>query len=88
MKNGPIFHHAFAIDLLHLKQIKIDSSKIRLFSFIKICIDSYISFERFVPYRFSKLLSTNILLFRRCMYVSPQKLTSLVYNMTLQKELQ
>jgi hypothetical protein len=59
-----------------------------LFSFIKICIDSYISFERFVQWRFSKLLSTNILLFKRCKYVSPQKLTFLVQNMTLQKWLQ
>jgi hypothetical protein len=56
-----------------------------LFSFIKICIDSYISFERFVHYRFSKLLSTNILLFKRCKYVSPQKVTFLIQNMTLRK---
>jgi hypothetical protein len=59
-----------------------------LFSFIKIWIDSYISFERFVQCRFSKLLSTYILLFKRCKYVSPQKLTFLVQNMTLQKWLQ
>jgi hypothetical protein len=51
-------------------------------------IDSYISFARFVQCRFSKLLSTNILLFKRCKYVSPQKLTFLVQNMILQKWLQ
>jgi hypothetical protein len=54
-----------------------------LFSFIKICIDSYISFERFVQCRFLIVLSTNILLFKRYKYVSPQKLTFLLQNMTL-----
>jgi hypothetical protein len=54
-----------------------DGLKDLLFSFIKICINSYISFERFVQYKFSKLLSTNILLLKRCKYVSSQKLTFL-----------
>jgi hypothetical protein len=58
-----------------------------LFSFVKICVDSYISFTRFVQCRFSKLLSTYILLFKRCKYVSAQKLTFLVQNMTLKKGL-
>jgi hypothetical protein len=65
-----------------------DGWKDLLFSFIKICIDSYIIFERFMQCRFSKLLYTYILLFKRCKYVSPQKLTFLVQNMTLQKWLQ
>jgi hypothetical protein len=56
--------------------------------FIKICIDSCISFERFVQYRFFKLLSTNILLFKECKYVSPQKMTFLAQNMMLEKWLQ
>jgi hypothetical protein len=34
--------------------------------------------------RFSKLLSTYILLFKRCKYVSPQKLIFLIQNMTYQ----
>jgi hypothetical protein len=59
-----------------------------LFSFIKICIVSYISFERFVHCRFLKLPFTNILLFKRCKHVSPQKLTFLVQNMILQKWLE
>jgi hypothetical protein len=52
---------------------------------VKIYIDSYISFERFVQYRFSKLLSTNVRFLKRRKYVSPQKLTFLIENMTLQK---
>jgi hypothetical protein len=62
-----------------------DGKKDFLFSFIKICIDFYISFERFVQCRFSKLLSRFILLFKRCKYVSSQKLIFLVQNMNLQK---
>jgi hypothetical protein len=54
-----------------------------LFPFIKICI----SFEIFVQYRFLKLLSTNILLFKECKYISTQKLTFLVQIMTLHTQL-
>jgi hypothetical protein len=50
-----------------------------------ICVDFYISFERFVNYEFPKPLSTNILCFKRCKYVYSQKSTFLVHNMTLQK---
>jgi hypothetical protein len=48
-------------------------------------VDFYISFERFVNCEFPKPLSTNILCFKRCKYVSTQKSTFLVHNMTLQK---
>jgi hypothetical protein len=57
----------------------------RLVVFIHQNLYRFFSFERFVQCRFSKLLFTNILLFKRCKYVSPQKLTFLVQNMTLQK---
>jgi hypothetical protein len=46
---------------------------------------SYISLQTFVQWRFSKLRSINNILFKECKYVSPQKLTFLVQNMTLQK---
>jgi hypothetical protein len=46
--------------------------------FIKIWIDSYISFERFVWHRFSKPFSTNVLLFKECKYDSSRNLTFLV----------
>jgi hypothetical protein len=58
-----------------------------MFSFIKVCIESCIRYERFVQYRFLELLSLNILLFKECKYVSPQKLTFLVQNMILHKNL-
>jgi hypothetical protein len=51
-------------------------------------VDFYISFERFINCEFSKPLFTDILCFKRYKYVSTQKLTFLVQNMTLQKWLQ
>jgi hypothetical protein len=49
-------------------------------------LESYVNFETFVAYRFSKLLPTNTLLFKDCKYISHQKLTSLVQIMTLQND--
>jgi hypothetical protein len=57
-----------------------------LFSFIQTCVNSYVSLETFGFYGFSKFLSTNILLFKECKYVAPQKLTFLVQNMTLKND--
>jgi hypothetical protein len=60
-------------------------SKDLLVSFIKIYIESYISLERFVQYRFLKLLSTNIPLFKEFKYVSSQKLQSMALQKWLQR---
>jgi hypothetical protein len=50
-----------------------------------ICIDSHVILEIFVQYGFSKLISKNIILFKECKYVSPQKLTFLVQNTIVEK---
>jgi hypothetical protein len=57
------FRHGFWIEGVFL-----------FYSFIKICIDSYINFEQFLQYRFLKLFLINILLFIECKYISSQHL--------------
>jgi hypothetical protein len=55
-----------------------DEYKDFLLSLIKICINSFISFERFMHSTFLKLLFIDIILFKECKYVSSKNCTFLV----------
>jgi hypothetical protein len=59
-----------------------------LFPFIQSYLDSYVSFETFLWYGFSKLSPHKYsILKKKCKYISPQKPPFLIQNMTLKKQL-